>query len=188
LPHDSTTRPVTIKSSDILIKASATLPCHHPLATGSSSWSMRLAGKNADIARQRSHKIHRHDIHMLSEPHPCVTNGCSKAARHRGSLCEAYYADCVLDKDVLPIIYQGRPRFLQHGNFNGIRWTRIRSKIATWINQNFDLNSPRPCPERYPEMILIRGWKGSERGPCLYPQDSMVPPNGLDVLMAAKTK
>ena len=125
---------------------------------------MRLAGKNADIARQRSHEIRRRDIHARDEPHPCATNGCSKAARHQGSLCEAHYADSVLDKDVLPIIYQGCPRFLQHGKHDRIRWTRFRSKIATWINRNFDLSSPRSRPERYPEMLLVLGWKGSERG------------------------
>jgi len=126
---------------------------------------MRLAGKNADIARQSSHEIRGRDIQARGEPHPCTAaNGCSKAARHQGSLCEAHYADSVLDKYVLPIIYQGCPRFLQHGNHDRIRWTRFRSKIATWINRNFDLSSPRSRPERYPEMLLVLGWKGSERG------------------------
>ena len=119
--------------------------CNRQPSSGKPS-SMRLAGKNADIARQRSHEIRRRDIHARDEPHPCATNGCSKAARHQGSLCEAHYADSVLDKDVLPIIYQGCTRFLQHGKHDRIRWTYFRSKIATWINRYFDLSSPPSSP------------------------------------------
>ena len=126
--------------------------------------STRVATRIANRTWMKSYSLRQHDIDARGEPHPCATNGCSKAARHRGSLCETHYADSLINKDVLPIIYQGCPRFLPPGNHDRIRWTQFRSRIATWINQNFDLSSPRSRPNRYPEMVLVLGWKSSERG------------------------
>ena len=126
--------------------------------------SSRLRAKKGDTQRQEQLKRHQEDRDRRGEPHHCEVPGCHKSARHRGSRCEEHFNDNIIDKNELPLIYQGCPQFLQQ-NHSRIRWTLFRRKLATWINANLDLSAPDSRRDsRFPEMVLVRGWKGSHGG------------------------
>ena len=126
--------------------------------------SSRLRAKKGDAERQEQLKRRQEDRDRRGGAHHCEVQGCHKSARHRGSQCNEHFNDNVIDKNQLPLIYQGCPQSLQQ-NHSRIRWTPFRTKIATWINANLDLSPPDPHRDRRsPEMVLVRGWKGSQGG------------------------
>ena len=104
---------------------------YQPVASRSKVQSSSSRNLTTQPVRARASSVDAMFMHAAS-----AANGCSMAARHRGSLCEAHYADSVLDKNALPIIYQYFPDFLQTRKHDRIRWTCFRSEIATWINRN----------------------------------------------------
>jgi len=79
---------------------------YQPVASRSKVQSSSSRNLTTQPVRARASSVDAMFMHAAS-----AANGCSMAARHRGSLCEAHYADSVLDKnapsDNLPIF----PRF-----------------------------------------------------------------------------
>jgi hypothetical protein len=126
--------------------------------------SSRLRAKKGDAERQEQLKRHQEDRDRRGGAHHCEVQGCHKSARHRGSQCDEHFNDKAINKNQLPLLYQGCPQSLRR-NHSRIRWTPFRTKIATWINANLDLSPPDPHRDpRFPEMVLVRGWKGSQGG------------------------
>ena len=124
--------------------------------------SARLREKQQRTVRSARNQGRAHDIVRRGEHHSCSKPDCERPARHRGSLCESHYRDNVLDKEQLPLIYQGCPRFLPSYNRSRIRWAPFRWDIATWIEQNLELSPPQPRHnQKLPEILLVRGWKNA---------------------------
>lgn len=130
--------------------------------------SERLKEKEARVVRSERQRTRELDRARRREPSECSEPDCSRPARHQGSLCEAHHNDTVLDKEALPLIYQGCPHFLPPYNRNRIRWAPFRWAIANWIEQNLDLATPdQKLNNRVPEILLVRGWKGASE-PSLF--------------------
>ena len=150
--------------------------------------STRLAKKEAERARVARHRSRALDIAQRGETHSCSKPDCERPARHRGSLCEFHYGDNVLDKEQLPLIYQGCPQFLSSYDHHRIRWARYRWEIATWIDQNLELSAPEPSRDkRLPEILLVLGWKNAADDGLHEPKLLDSKPN-LSTLIVEKTK
>ena len=126
--------------------------------------STRLHTKSNDAARQERLKQRDLDNAIRGQPHRCQAQRCTKSAVHRGSLCAVHKEETEIDKNLMPLIYQGCPQFIPR-NQNRIKWAPLRHTIADWIQFNLDC----PCDSnrlksRYPEIVLVRGWKGSDGG------------------------
>jgi hypothetical protein len=127
--------------------------------------SKRLEERTVETARQERVKQRQQDKDIRGEPHLCIKEGCKRAARHRASLCDFHRRDTVIDKNLLPLIYQGCPQYLPHKNHRRIRWAPFRQTIATWIEGHLELCAPDPRRNpRYPEIVLVSGWRGSSKG------------------------
>ena len=126
--------------------------------------SSRLKAKVAGTTRLERHERRESDKARRGEPHGCQTQGCRKAAVHRGSHCEVHKSATEIDKNVVPLIYQGCPQFIPR-NESQLKWTPHAPRIAGWIESNLDLWPPDPHRQaRFPHMVLIRGWKGAKGG------------------------
>jgi hypothetical protein len=126
--------------------------------------SERLKEREARAIGSERQQTRELDRARRREPSECTEPDCS---RPQGSLCESHYNDTVLDKEALPLIYQGCPHFLPAYNHNRIRWAPFRWAIANWIEQNLDLAPDQKLNKRVPEILLVRGWKGASE-PSLF--------------------
>jgi hypothetical protein len=126
--------------------------------------SSRLEAQREYAALHERLESRQRDREKRGEPRECAIYGCSMAARHRGSRCESHFRDNELDRTALALIYQGCPQFLNQ-NQHRIKWSGFRPSIAWWIEQNLELwPPPPPRKSPHPEMVLVRGWKGSLGG------------------------
>src|SRR5438270_13985574 len=119
--------------------------------------SERLKEREARTVRSERRRIRELDRARRREPSKCREPNCGRPARHQGSLCEAHYGDTILDKERLPLIYQGCPHFLPFYNRSRIRWAPFRRAIATWIEQNLELGTPaQKHDKRLPAILVVR--------------------------------
>jgi hypothetical protein len=138
--------------------------------------SKRLKEREAETLCSERRQLRELDRARRREPSSCKGPNCSRPARHQGSLCETHHGDTILDKERLPLIYQGCPQFLPSYNRSRIRWAPLRWAIATWIEQNMELSPPTEKRDsRLPEILLVLGWKGVSHLSLLDPKrlDSM---------------
>lgn len=126
--------------------------------------SRRLDALNAQKAKDERSLIRKLDNVRRGEPHPCTTSECQSQARHRGSLCEKHHSASVVDKDQLPLLYQGCPQFLPNYNRNRIRWAAVRPEIAMWIEEHLELPKGEKRDPAFPEILIVAGWKGASGG------------------------
>lgn len=126
--------------------------------------SGRLRAKNDKAVRRERLKQRELDNAKRGQPHKCQAQSCTKSAVHRGSLCDVHNAETKIDKNLMPLIYQGCPQFIPW-NQDQIKWAPLRRTIAIWIEFNLDCpRDPNRLKSRYPEIVLVRGWKGSDGG------------------------
>ena len=78
--------------------------------------SKRLKERETRTVRSEHQRLRELDRDRRREPSLCKQPDCNRPARHQGSLCEEHYDDTVFDKELLPLIYQGCPHFLQSYN------------------------------------------------------------------------
>jgi hypothetical protein len=164
----------------VSISTTATIN-NDPAMGASRRASSRLQAQNGDATRRERHERRESDKAKRGEPHGCQAQGCHRAAVHRGSHCEVHKRATEIDKNLVPLIYQGCPQFIPR-NQSQLKWTPHAPKIAGWIEFNLDICTPDPDrQDRFPHMVLIRGWKGAKGGlherkelngmlslPCLY--------------------
>jgi len=130
--------------------------------------SKRIKERERQTVHSKCQQLRKLDRDRRREPSSCTEPDRKWPARHQGSLCEQHYHDRTIDKDELPLIYQGCPQFLPSFNHSRIRWAPFRSAIATWVEQNLQLNEPDVTRnKRLPEILSVRGWKGASC-PSLY--------------------
>src|SRR5277367_4587213 len=124
--------------------------------------SARLKEKEKRTVRSERNRSRAHDIARRGEAHSCSKPDCERPARHRGSLCESHYGDNVIDKEQLPLIYQGCPQFVLSYDRHRIRWARYGWEIATWIDQHLELSPPDSHRDkRLPEILVVLSWKNA---------------------------
>jgi len=64
----------------------------------------------------------------------------------------------------MPLIYRGCPQFIPQ-NKNQIKWGPLRCTITDWIQYNLECpREPNRLKSRYPEIVFVRGWQGSDGG------------------------
>ena len=131
--------------------------------TGSSPCERRSESKKGDNKQcALNQRLRNLDRDRRQEPSSCTEPDCKRPARHQGSLCEQHYHDSTIDKDELPLIYQGCPHFLPSYNHHHIPWASFHSAIATWIKVL--------CRRRYRKLILLHGVQviGMQWSVCMY--------------------